>query len=104
MLAQSLKQEFRRNLLTRLSALAALPVLKHLKARFDHRAYNGASLLGLRGVSVKSHGSADAFAFERAIARAYEAAHNHVVERISACQSDLHKRQDTASAAAGERV
>ncbi|MDR2364829.1 MAG: phosphate acyltransferase PlsX [Zoogloeaceae bacterium] len=97
MLAQSLKQEFMRNLLTRLAALAALPVLRHFKARFDHRAYNGASLLGLRGISVKSHGSADAFAFERAIVRAYEAASNHVVERISACLADLHERQAVAA-------
>jgi glycerol-3-phosphate acyltransferase PlsX len=102
MLAQSMKQEFGRNLFTRLAALAALPVLKHVKARFDHRVYNGASLLGLRGVSVKSHGSADAFAFEHAIARAYEAASNHVVTRISACLTELHARQAIAAPLADE--
>ncbi|MDR1350446.1 MAG: phosphate acyltransferase PlsX [Zoogloeaceae bacterium] len=104
MLAQSLKQEFSRNLLTRLAALAALPVLKHFKTRFDHRRYNGASLLGLRGVSIKSHGSADAFAFEQAIVRAYEAANNHVVERISACLANLRQRQGITPATGGENA
>lgn len=104
MLRQSLRQEFGRGLLTRLAALAASPVLKRLKTRFDHRVYNGASLLGLRGVSIKSHGSADAFAFEQAIARAYEAANNHVVERISACLSDLRARREATSAANEENA
>ncbi|PIV71945.1 MAG: phosphate acyltransferase, partial [Rhodocyclales bacterium CG17_big_fil_post_rev_8_21_14_2_50_68_7] len=72
------------NWLTRLGALAAAPALRGFKRRIDHRAYNGASLLGLRGVVVKSHGSADAYAFEQAIARAAEAVRNGLLERISA--------------------
>lgn len=83
MLASFLKQEFSRSPLTKLAALVALPVLKRFKNRVDHRRYNGASLLGLRGVVVKSHGSADAFAFGCAIERAFEAAREGVLERIA---------------------
>ena len=58
-------------------------MLNNFKERFDHRRYNGAILLGLKGISVKSHGSADAFSFGFAIGRAYDAAENRVVERIA---------------------
>ena len=64
MLSDFIKQEFTRNVFTKLAALVALPVLKRFKARVDQRRYNGAALLGLRGLVFKSHGSADAFAFE----------------------------------------
>ena len=83
MIGAFLKQEFKRNLLTRLMAVVALPVLKRFKKRVDHRLYNGAPLLGLRGVVLKSHGSADALAFENALSRAAEAASNRLIERIS---------------------
>jgi len=82
LLASTLREEFNRNFLTRAMALVAMPVLNRFKSRFDHRRYNGAALVGLRGVVVKSHGSADAFAFEQAIYRAAEAASNRLVERI----------------------
>jgi phosphate acyltransferase len=82
MLAGFIRQEFSRNLLTRLAALVAMPVLNHFKARVDPRRYNGAALLGLRGLVFKSHGSADAFAFETALARAYDAARNGLLERV----------------------
>ncbi len=58
------------------------PVLKHFKHRVDHRRYNGAALLGLRGLVFKSHGSADAFAFEQALNRAYDAARNNLLDRV----------------------
>ncbi|MDO9597507.1 MAG: phosphate acyltransferase PlsX [Azoarcus sp.] len=83
MLSTFLREEFGRNFLTKLMALVAMPVLKKFKHRVDHRRYNGAVLLGLRGVVVKSHGSADSFAFEQAIARAVDAAGNQLIERIS---------------------
>ncbi|MBS0444582.1 MAG: phosphate acyltransferase PlsX [Proteobacteria bacterium] len=82
MLGRFVKQEFTRNPLTKLAALAALPVLKHLQTRVDHRRMNGAALLGLRGLVFKSHGSADAFAFEHALVRAYDAARNGLLERV----------------------
>jgi len=59
MMASALREEFSRNPLTRLAALAALPVTRAFRQRMDHRRYNGASLLGLRGIVIKSHGSAD---------------------------------------------
>ena len=83
MLATFLRQEFKRNILTRLAGLIAYPVLSAFKKRLDHRRYNGASLLGLRGVVVKSHGSADSFAFQFAIERAVEEVRNGVLRRIS---------------------
>lgn len=84
MLANSLRQEFERNLFTRLAAIVAAPVLARFKRRFDPARYNGASLLGLRGIVVKSHGAADRFAFARAIERAAEEVRNNVLGRIAA--------------------
>ncbi|MDR2113170.1 MAG: phosphate acyltransferase PlsX [Candidatus Accumulibacter sp.] len=83
MLAVFLRREFGRNLLTRLAALIALPAIRHFKHRVDHRRYNGASLLGLRGIVVKSHGSADVFSFGNALDRAANAVRSGVLERIS---------------------
>jgi glycerol-3-phosphate acyltransferase PlsX len=83
MLATSLRNEFKRNWLTKIAALVAISVLNNFKRRFDHRRYNGAVLLGLKGISVKSHGSADVLAFGNALSRAYDAAENGVLERIA---------------------
>jgi glycerol-3-phosphate acyltransferase PlsX len=83
MLATFLRQEFKRNILTQLAGLIAYPVLSAFKKRLDHRRYNGASLLGLQGVVVKSHGSADSFAFQFAIERAVEEVRNSVLRRIN---------------------
>jgi glycerol-3-phosphate acyltransferase PlsX len=82
MLSIFLRSEFGRNPLTKLAGLVAMPVLKRFKHRVDHRRYNGASLLGLRGVVIKSHGSADAVAFEHAIERALDEVRNGVLRRI----------------------
>jgi glycerol-3-phosphate acyltransferase PlsX len=82
MLSDFIRQEFTRNALTKIAALAAMPVLKRFKDRVDHRRYNGAALLGLRGLVFKSHGSADAFAFEHALTRAYDAARNRLLDRV----------------------
>jgi glycerol-3-phosphate acyltransferase PlsX len=82
MLGEFIRQEFTRSPLARVAALAAMPVLRRFKQRVDHRRYNGAALLGLRGLVFKSHGSADAFAFEHALARAYDAARNRLLDRV----------------------
>jgi len=58
--------------------------LAAFKRRVDHRRYNGAALLGLKGLVFKSHGSADQLAFEHALARAYDAARNNLLERVQA--------------------
>ncbi len=83
MMATFLREQFSRNWLTKLAAIFAMSALKGFKHKLDSRRYNGAALLGLRGVVVKSHGSADAFAFEQALWRAAEAARNRLIERIS---------------------
>jgi phosphate acyltransferase len=82
MLSGFIRQEFTRTAYAKLAALVALPVLKHFKARVDPRRYSGAALLGLRGLVFKSHGSADAFAFEQAMGRAYDAARNRLLDRV----------------------
>jgi glycerol-3-phosphate acyltransferase PlsX len=79
-----LREEFSRHPLTKLAALVAYPVLAAFKKRVDYRRYNGAALLGLRGLVFKSHGSADAFAFEHALNRAYDAARHNLLERVQA--------------------
>lgn len=70
MLASYLREEFKRTPFSKLAGWVALPVINAFKRRVDHRRYNGASLLGLRGIVIKSHGSADSFAFRCAIGRA----------------------------------
>lgn len=82
LMAHMLGQHFRKNLLTRAAALVAMPVLKAFKRDVDPRQYNGASLVGLRGIVVKSHGGADQFAFGQAIHIAEKEIHAHVIERI----------------------
>ena len=84
MVSTLIKQAFGRNILTKMAAVVAYPVLSAFKKRVDHRRYNGAALLGLRGLVFKSHGSADAFAFEQALARAYDAAHNQLLDNVRA--------------------
>ncbi|MDR3213083.1 MAG: phosphate acyltransferase PlsX [Azoarcus sp.] len=83
MLATFLREELTRGPLSKLAALVAMPVLNRFKHRANPDRYNGAVLLGLRGVVVKSHGSADAFAFEQALIRAADAVTNRLIERIS---------------------
>jgi glycerol-3-phosphate acyltransferase PlsX len=90
MIAAFLREEFSRTLFNRLAALIALPVIGAFRRRMDHRRYNGASLLGLKGIVIKSHGSADAFAFEQALARAVEEVRNGVPRRISQRMALLH--------------
>jgi glycerol-3-phosphate acyltransferase PlsX len=77
-----LRNEFSSSILGKLAAIVAYPVLKSFKNKVDHRRYNGAALLGLRGLVFKSHGSADALAFEVALNRAYDAARNDLLARV----------------------
>jgi phosphate acyltransferase len=91
MLATYLREEFNRGLFSRLAGLVALPVINAFKRRVDPRQYNGASLLGLRGIVIKSHGSADALAFESAIQRALEEARSGVLEHITERMAIIHK-------------
>ncbi len=76
MLGGYIREEYRRHVFTRLIAVLSFPVLRRFRKRLDPRRYNGAALVGLRGVVIKSHGSADAYAFEFALRRAYDAVRN----------------------------
>lgn len=93
MLASYLREEFKQSLFTRLAGLVALPVINAFRRRVDHRQYNGASLLGLRGVVIKSHGSADSHAFRCAIKRAVEEVRGgtlrNIVEHIETLQQNI---------------
>jgi len=82
MIGGFLKAEFSRNIFTKFAAITAYSVLTALKNRVDHRRYNGAALLGLRGLVFKSHGSADVLAFGNALNRAYDAARNNLLDRV----------------------
>ncbi len=84
MMGNFLKAEFSRNAFTKIAAIAAYSVLNAFKTRMDHRRYNGAALLGLRGLVFKSHGSADALSFGFALNRAYDAARNNLLDRVKA--------------------
>jgi glycerol-3-phosphate acyltransferase PlsX len=88
----TLRTEFKRNWMTMLGALIGRGALKAIKDRFQPSRYNGASLLGLRGLVFKSHGGADAYSFEWAIKRAYDAAQNDVLAHISTMIADLMPR------------
>jgi len=80
--AHYLKRAFTRNFFAKLQAVLARPVLKHLGGRMDPRKYNGATLVGLNGIVIKSHGSADSFAFEHAIHTAVVEVRNQVPQQI----------------------
>jgi len=82
LMAHMLKLHFQKSLLTRAAALTALPVLNAFRDEVDPRNYNGASLVGLRGIVVKSHGGADEVAFERAVHIAEKEIRTKVIERI----------------------
>ena len=77
-----LKEEFRQNAITKLRGTVARPVLNSFRRRLDHRRFNGASLLGLQGTVIKSHGGTDPIGFMHAIEVAAEEARNDLVNRI----------------------
>lgn len=83
MIRDFMKAEFTRNALTKAAALVARPVLSRLASRIDPRNYNGASLLGLNGLVIKSHGGADALSFANAIAVAAREVEHDVGGRIA---------------------
>jgi len=83
LIGDRLRGEFKRNPLTRLAGLISWPVLRAFKRNLDPRRYNGASLLGLNGVIIKSHGSADVFSFEQAILKATEEVRGGLLRRIA---------------------
>ncbi len=89
MLGDIAREEFKRSWFSKLGAVFASPTLKALRSRADPRRYNGASLVGLRGIVIKSHGSADAFSFEHAINVAVLEIEKAVPDRISHLLEEL---------------
>ena len=96
LIAEELRTEFRKNLFTRLAGLFALPVIRAFKHKMDPRRFNGATLLGLNGIIIKSHGSADVFSFQQAILRAIEEVRGGLLRRI-ADQVHLHHGQNNST-------
>ncbi len=97
LLGGHLRESFKRNFYSKIAGLIAMPVLNAFKRRFDHRRYNGASFLGLKGIVVKSHGSADVFAFRCAIERAAEEAREGMLDDISAHLEKWHRARQTTA-------
>jgi glycerol-3-phosphate acyltransferase PlsX len=83
LIGDALREEFSRTALRKLGYLAARPALQALRARIDPRRYNGASMIGLNGIVIKSHGGTDLFGFQRAIEVAVLEARNGVPARIA---------------------
>ena len=95
--ADFLKQEFRRTIFTKLAGLMSIPVLRAFRRRFDPRNYNGATLLGLKGIVVKSHGSADIFSYRQAIHRAVEEVRGGVLDKITARMDERLRAQSNGT-------
>ncbi len=97
-LGNTIKTEFKRNIFTLLGALFANGALKSIKNKMNPSRYNGASLLGLRGLVFKSHGGADAFAYEWAIKRAFDAANYNMLSQLSSMIAELMPQAPAAAA------
>lgn len=96
MISQLIRKEFSANWLARAAGLMALPVLNAFKKQIDPRQYNGASLVGLRGIVIKSHGNADKFAFSNAIGIAAKEVHKAVPARIEERVASVFGQRKTA--------
>lgn len=83
MISHYMKQEFKKNIFTRLQGLISMPVLQAFKRKIDPRNYNGASFVGLQGIVIKSHGGADIHAFANAIREAVIEVKKDVPQRIT---------------------
>lgn len=93
MLGSMIREEFYRSTLTKLAGLIVRPVLNRFRRRVDNRRYNGAALLGLRGIVFKSHGSADEYAFRHALQRAHDAVVAGVLDRIASTVVEFTRHQ-----------
>ena len=91
MVRQRLTHEFKKSLWRKLAAIFALPAINGFKRRVDNRPFNGAALLGLRGVVIKSHGGADSYAFGFALQRAYNAVAHDMLAKTTAMLAQVHR-------------
>lgn len=83
LVSRRLRAEFEAGLGSRIAALLARPVLRRVAASLDPRRYNGAVMVGLKGIVVKSHGRADALAFSQAIAFAAQAVRRGLIGHVA---------------------
>ncbi len=97
MVASMLRAEFTRDVFSMGAGVIARPVLNRLRDKVDNRRYNGAALLGLRGIVIKSHGSADAYAFGHALQRTREAVHNGLLASTTQAIAHLRERMQAAA-------
>ena len=98
MMSVIVREEFGRNVFSKLLGLIAMPVLSRFRRRVDNRQYNGAALLGLRGVVIKSHGAADIVAFGFALERAREAVSSGLLKRTAESIAQLtHSKVEAVS-------
>lgn len=91
MVSTMMHAEFKRDVLSLAAGAMAKPVLNRFRDKVDNRRYNGAALLGLRGIVIKSHGSADTYAFQSALHRAREAVHNDLLASTTRAIEHLRK-------------
>ena len=91
MVRQRLTHEFKKSLWRKLAAIFALPAINGFKRSVDNRPFNGAALLGLRGVVIKSHGGADSYAFGFALQRAYNAVAHDMLAKTTAMLAQVHR-------------
>jgi phosphate acyltransferase len=94
MISYFMRNEFKRNLYTRIAGLVAMPVLRSFRSRIDPGNYNGASLVGLRGIVIKSHGGADATAYANAIREAVRQVERNVPEKIRLKLGEFMKQRE----------
>ena len=87
---EHMTEEFKKSWWRKWTALFAMPAINGFRHRVDNRPYNGAALVGLRGVVIKSHGSADAYAYGFALARAFNAVEHHMLDKTSAMLAQIH--------------
>ena len=91
MVRQRLTHEFKKSLWRKLAAIFALPAINGFKRSVDNRPFNGAALLGLRGVVIKSHGGADSYAVGFALQRAYNAVAHDMLAKTTAMLAQVHR-------------
>ena len=91
MVRQRLTHEFKKSIWRKLTAVFALPAINGFKRSVDNRPFNGAALLGLRGVVIKSHGGADSYAFGFALQRAYNAVAHDMLAKTTAMLAQVHR-------------
>src|SRR5690625_2562502 len=104
MVATMMRAEFKRDVLSLGAGLVATPVLNRFRNSVDNRQYNGAALLGLRGIAIKSHGSADVYSFGCALRRTREAVHNNLLEGTTRTIAELRQSLVEAAAQTAELV